>query len=192
MGLPAERQTPSFACMDHGTTYTRYGKGSTGVDTAFPAQRSGGGSAGVPRRKHTPSLRKPAVLATSFPEPPQGTHGTAISAGLHHPGPALPRLQCSDGGTEQTRPTCRRWLTNWVQAKVTRWRTQIRRYYPTRMSKHVALVTHGTFRYIRLIGFIVRIPRRILFRSSALPFGVVNRFVHDCRFAGFRRRAVCL
>src|SRR5690606_34834648 len=137
---------------------TTYREGSTGVHTAFPPLRSDGGSAGVPRSKLTPSLPKPAVLATSFPEPSQGTPGTAISAAIPYPGPALPRPQCGDSGTEQARPTWWRALTQCVHAKVTRWRAQVRRYYLTHIRNHMTLVTHGAFSYTQLIGFGVCIP----------------------------------
>src|SRR5690606_34444881 len=101
--------------------HKRYGKGSTGFHTAFPTQQSDGRSEGVPRISNTPSLRKPAVLATMLPEPSQGTLGTAISATRNHPDPALPRQQCGDGGAELSLAKGRKALARRVKAKVTAW-----------------------------------------------------------------------
>lgn len=39
-------------------------------------------------------------------------------------------------------------------------------------------------------NLIIRVSRRGLFRKPTLPHGAMNQFVHDCRFALFRRRAV--
>jgi hypothetical protein len=169
---------------------TRYDKGSTGFDTAFPPQLSDGRSGGVPRSLNTPPLRKPAMLATRFPEPSQGTPGTAICAVIYHPGSELPRQQHGDGGVEQ--PSAKRWkaLIIRIKAKVKRWQAQIHRYYLKLMRRHVALTTQLTFSYIRLIVFTIGILRRSLFRRLALPYGAINVSIHDCRDALFRRRAV--
>ncbi|MFC3198262.1 hypothetical protein ACFOET_11625 [Parapedobacter deserti] len=168
----------------------RYGKGSTGFDTAVPPQASYGRSGGVPRSLNTPLLRKPAVLATRFPEPSQGTPGTAICAVICHPGPALPRQQRGDGGAEQVPAKGWKALVGRVKAKVTARQAQIHRYYLAHMRKHVALTTKLTFRFVRLIAITVRVSRWMWFRRPALSYGAMNRFVHDRRFALFRRRAV--
>ncbi len=167
-----------------------YGKGSTGFHAANPPQPSDGRSDGVPRGLFTPPLRKPAVLATLTPEPSQGTPGTARCADIHHPGPALPRQQRGDGGAES--PLTNRWkaLVKRVKTKVKQWQAQIRRYYLARMRKHLALTTKRTFRFVQLIAFIIGIPPQMLFRKPRLPSGAINRFVHNCRYALFRRRAV--
>ncbi|MEC3879135.1 hypothetical protein [Parapedobacter sp. 10938] len=165
-------------------------KGSTGIHTAVPLQLSDGRSGGVPLRNNTPSLRKPTVLATMLPEPSQGTPGTAIGAELYHPGPALPRPQRGDGGADQVKAKGWKALVKRAKAKVTAWQAQIRRYYLARMRKHVALTTRRTFGFVRLIAFIIHISRRMLFRKTALPYGMLTQVVHDRRFALFRRRAV--
>ncbi len=191
MRLLGCRESPFFACMVKATYISkRYGKGSTGIHTAFPPQPSDGRSGGVPLRHNAPSLRKPAVLATMLPEPSQGTSGTAIGAELYHLGMVLLRTQHHDGGAEQ--PPANRWkaLIIRIKAKVKRWQAQIRRYYLTPMRKHVALTTKRTFRFVRLIAFTVRVSRWMWFHRPALPYGAMNRFVHDRRFALFRRRAV--
>jgi len=105
-------------------------------------------------------------------------HGTAIGADIYYSGMVLPRLQHHDDGTEQ------------VKAKKWKAPTFIHRYYLALVRKHVALTTKRTFRFVLLIAFIIHISRRRPFRKTYLPFGVTTRFVHDCRFALFRRRAV--
>src|SRR5690606_28541242 len=161
-----------------------------GIHTAVPPQASDGRSGGAPRRHNAPFLRKPAVLATMLPEPSHGTPGTAIGADVYHPGPAVPRQQRGDGGAEQVPAKGWKALVRRVIAKVTAWQAQIRGYYLARMREHVALTTKRTFRFVRLVVFIIRISRRMLFRRPAVPFGVLTQVVHDRRFALFRRRAV--
>lgn len=172
--------------------HTICGKGSTGFHAADPPQPSDGRSDGVPRTSNAPALRKPAVLATLTPAPSQGTPGTARCAGIYHPGPALPRQQRDDGGAES--PLANRWkaLVMRTKAKVKQWQAQIHRYYLARMRKHLALATKRTFRFVQLIAFTIGISVRMLFRKSRLPYGAINRFVHDCRYALFRRRAVSI
>jgi len=172
--------------------YTRYGKGSTENHTAVPLQASDGRSGGVPLGLITPPLRKPAVLATRFPEPSQETPGTAICAVIYHPGPVLPRQQRGDGGVE--RPPANRWkaLIIRIKAKVKQWQAQIRRYYLSRMRNHLALTTKLAFGYVWLIAFTIGILRRLLFCKPALSYGAINVSVHDRRYALFRRRAVCI
>jgi len=102
----------------------------------------------------------------------------------------LPRQQRGDGGAES--PLANRWkvLVKRVKTKVKQWQSRIRRYYLARMRKHVALATRHAFRFVRLIASTIGIPLRMLFRKPRLPYGAINRFVHDCRYALFRRRAV--
>lgn len=182
----------SFACMKKRYTYTLYCKGSIGFHAAVPPQASDGRSGGVPRKTNTPSLHKPAVLATLIPEPSQGTPGTAISAVLYLMGPALPRPQHGDGDVEQPPANCLKALVKRVNAKVKQWRAQIHRYYLAHMRNHLALTTTRTFGYIRLIVFTISLLQRSLFRKSVVPHGATNTFVHDCRYALFRRGAVYL
>lgn len=170
--------------------HTICGKGSTGFYAADPPQPSDGRSGGVPRISNTPSLRKPAVLATLTPEPSQGTLSTARGADIYHPGPTLPRQQRGDGGAEIL--LAGRWKVQVkrIKTKVRQWRAQVHRYYLMRMRKHLALSTEHTFRFVQLIAFSISVPLRMLFCNPRLPFGAINRFVHDCRYALFRRRAV--
>ncbi len=169
---------------------TRYGKGSTGFHTAFPPRLSDGRSGGVPLKHNTPTLRKPAVLATRFPEPSQGTPGTAICAVIYHSGPALSRQQRRDGGVEQ--PPANRWkaMIVRIKVKVKQWQAQIHRYFLAHMRNHLAQTTKLAFGFIRLIALTIGILRRLLFRKPALPYGAINVSVHDRRYAVFRRRAV--
>src|SRR5699024_9945976 len=109
-----------------------------------------------------------------FPEPSQGTPGTAMSADRYYPGTALPRQQCGDGDAELSPAKGRKALARRVKAKVKHWQAKIHRYYLARMRRHVALTTSRTFVYIRLFNFIVRISRTMLFRKTALPFGAIN------------------
>lgn len=126
---------------------------------------------------------------TAFPPHPP-LPGTAICADIYHPGPALPRQQCGDGGAEQAQAKGRKALVNRVKAKVTAWRAQIRGDYLALKRKHVALTTKPIFRFVRLIAITVRVSRWMWFHRPALSYGAMNRFVHDRRFALFRRRAV--
>lgn len=171
-------------------TYTLYVKGSTGFHAAFPPQLSDGRSGGVPRGLFTPPLRKPAVLATLIPEPSQGAPGTARCADIYHPGTALSRQQRGDGGAETSLAIRWKALVKRVKTKVKQWQAQIRRYFLARMRNYVALSTRHTFRFVRLITFTIGVSLRMLFRKPCLPYGAINRFVHDCRYALFRRRAV--
>jgi len=193
MELLRAKIDPTFVSMmvtNNTDSQKRYGKGSTEYHAAFPPQTSDGRSGGVPRGLITPPLRKLAVLATGFPEPSQGTPGTAISATRNHPGTALPRQQCGDGDAELSPATGRKALARRVKVKVKQWQAKIHRYYLARMRKYVALTTKRAFRSVRLIAFIIGVLRRLLFRKSALPYGIINRIVHNRRFALFRRRAV--
>src|SRR5690606_21396626 len=124
---------------------------------------------------------------TAFPPHPP-LPGTAICADIYHPGPALPRQQCGDGGAEHVQANGWKAFIQRVNTKAKRWQAQIHRYYLARMHKHVAPTTKRAFRFVRLIAFIIHLSRKMLFRETALPFGVLTQVVHDRRFALFRRR----
>lgn len=157
-------------------TNTRYGMGSTGFHAADPPRSGSDGRSGrVPLHETAPPLRKPAVLATLKPDPSWGTPGTAIRADTRQTGTAPSRLRRRSGGMV-------------LFDKLERAQTQLYRKYLA--SQLLALLCVLMLRYLRLVMQVMAVSRRKLFQASALPYGVINRSIHDRRYAVFRRRAV--
>lgn len=67
-------------------------------------------------------------------------------------------------------------------------RAQLYREYLA--SQLLVLLCVLMLRYLRLVMQVMAVSRRKLFRASAFPCGVINRSIHDRRYAVFRRRAV--
>ena len=153
---------------------TPYGKGSTEFHTAFPAQQSDGRSGGVPLKENPLPLRKPAVLATMFPEPSQGTPGTAISAEPINTGTTPSR----------TRRNGLSWITSGLECMQAR-------LYRKYLALELLAVTHCLiFRYLRFVIWLIDISRTQVFHAKTFLSVAVTRFVDDRRHALFRRRAV--
>ncbi len=113
---------------------------------------------------------------------------SSISARPIHLGPAPSRLRRGEEVAEQ--PPAKRWKVVLGQAKtqVSKRRARLRRQCLTVAYRHTAKAARIALGYTRLITFLIRLSRTMLFRKAALPNGVLKRFVHDRRFALFTRR----
>lgn len=163
--------------MEHDTHKSiQHIEGSTGYHGAFPTRTSDGGSGGTPLGNNAPPLLKPAVLATIFPDPSHGTHGTAIRADIHHPGAVRSRLPDRSGGEA----FCRKLELACEQLH--------RKYLAVPM---MALTLMLMLRYLQLLIGVIPVRRWEPSLLAAYPYGLTEQIIHDGKFAVFRRRAVC-
>ncbi len=161
------------AHLNNTATDTAFSMGSTVNHAAVPPRSaSDGGSGWAPLKDETPPLRKPAVLVTFDPDSSQGTPDTAISADFLNMG-SVPS---------------RSWSRRVVLEQLAHWQALLFGAYLANGLLAITLVF--MLRYLRLVIRLINVYWTQLFQATALPFVVVTRFVHDRRYALFRRRAV--
>lgn len=150
------------AFMNDMVANTAFSMGSTVYHAAVPPRSTSNRRSGeVPQDVNTPPLRKPAVLATYFPDLSQGTLGMAISADLTNMGTMSSR----------TRGNGFSWFT-------------------CRLKQMLTLLYCFILRYLWYAIRLIFINRKQVSRSETLLCAAVIQFVRDRRHAVFRRRAV--